>query len=339
MVIFPLFLKRFRRVVRMPLLKPAAASLSIITYGVFSEYLLQRGNPQSGIHSLFTSLWWVMQTVTTVGYGDTPVVGLYARINGIFIMVAGIGSVGFLLANLGSNLIDNRLARKLGEARTKMKQHIIICNFNDQAAEIAHDILEEDIPVLILSQTKPRIEDPNVDYVNGTSLNARDLERAGISRCKTAVILADRRNEGEEIAAVDAKTIVSISNIKKVNPLIYVIAELLSRDNEDAARNLGADEVIVKGNVSSLLISNAVLNPGISRIYSELLRTDGKMRFEEVSVDESFKGKAIREFHDYMEKTGRVVVALRRGDDLVIRPSLDSKLDYDFAILLSQNSQ
>jgi len=338
-VLFPLFLKRFRRVVRMPLLKPAAASLSIVTYGVFSEYLLQRGNPQSGIHSLFTSLWWVMQTVTTVGYGDTPVVGLYARINGIFIMVAGIGSVGFLLANLGSNLIDNRLARKLGEARTKMKQHIIICNFNDQAAEIAHDILDEDIPVLILSQTKPRFEDPNVDYVNGTSLNARDLERSGISKCKTAVILADRRSEGEELSAVDAKTIVSISNIKKVNPNIYVIAELLSRDNEDAARNLGADEIIVRGNISSLLISNAVLNPGISKIYGELLSKDGKMKFEEVSVDDSFKGRAIREFHDHMEKRGKVLVALRRGDHMVIRPPLDSKLDYDFAILISQSDQ
>ena len=232
MVLFPVFLKRFRRVVRMPLLKPAAASLSIIAYGVFSEYLLQRGNPQSGIHSLFTSLWWVMQTVTTVGYGDTPVVGLYARINGIFIMVAGIGSVGFLLANLGSNLIDNRLARKIGEARTRMKQHIIICNLNDQAAEVARDILKEDIPVLILSQTKPRIEDPNIDYVNGSSLNVADLDKAGITKCKTAIILADRKNEGEDVPAVDAKTIVSIANIKRINPQIYVIAELLSRDSQ-----------------------------------------------------------------------------------------------------------
>ena len=135
---------------------------------------------------------------------------------------------------------------------------------------------------------------------------------------------------------MDAKTIVSISNIKKVNPNIYVIAELLSRDNEDAARNLGADEIIVKGNVSSLLISNAVLNPGISKIYSELLRKDGKMRFEEVSVDDSFKGKTIREFHDNMERIGKVLIALRRGDQMVIRPPLDSKLDYDFAILISQ---
>jgi voltage-gated potassium channel len=332
-------MKRFRRVVRMPLLKPGAVSLSIIVYGVFSEYLLQRGDPQSGIHSLFTSLWWVMQTVTTVGYGDTPVVGLYARINGIFIMVAGIGSVGFLLANLGSNMIDNRLARKLGEARTKMKQHIIICNFNDQALEIAHDILEEEIPVLILSQTKPKLEDPNVDYVSGTSLNSRDLERAGISKCKTVVILADRRNEGEEIAAVDAKTIVSISNIKKANPQIYVIAELLSRDSEEAARNLGADEIIVKGNVSSLLISNAVLNPGISKVYSELLRPDGKMRFEEVPVDNSFKGKAVKEFHDYMERNGKVVVAFRKGDNIFLRSSLDSIMDFDFAILISQGKE
>lgn len=125
--------------------------------------------------------------------------GLYVRISGISIMMAGIRSVGFLFANLLSNFIDNRMARKLGEGRTERKQYIIICNFKDQATEIAHNIPDEEIPVLILSQTKPCIEDPHVDYVNITAINTKDLEGPGISKCKTAVILADRRNEGEEI--------------------------------------------------------------------------------------------------------------------------------------------
>ncbi|WP_393971096.1 hypothetical protein OXIME_001351 [Oxyplasma meridianum] len=60
--------------------------------------------------------------------------------------------------------------------------------------------------------------------MNSTARNTKDLEGPGISKCKTAAILADRRNECEEISALNAKTIVSIFNLKKVDRDVYLIA-------------------------------------------------------------------------------------------------------------------
>ena len=48
--------------------------LIVSTIGIwFFEYVLT-GNPDSTFNNLFSSLWWTVQTVTTLGYGDlTPI--------------------------------------------------------------------------------------------------------------------------------------------------------------------------------------------------------------------------------------------------------------------------
>jgi voltage-gated potassium channel len=336
-VLFPFIFKRFRKVVKIGIVRSVIVSVIILTYAVFSEYLLQYNNPASGIHSLFDSLWWVMQTVTTVGYGDTPVVGFYARLNGIFIMVAGIGSIGFILANLGVSIVNSQLARKLGQARTKMKEHVVICNYNDQASEIAEDIIAEGRSVLLLTNAKPKIEESNVDYVIGSCLVKEDLMKAGINKSDFVVILPDRRNESEDPAAIDAKSLVAAMTIKKINPDVYIVAELLQRASEIHAREIGVDEIVIRGNISSMLISNAILNPGVSKLYSELLSVNGKLKFNESAIGPEFLGKPFLELKEYMEKTGKIILALRKGDDLFFSPDPKSKIDANYAIFITSN--
>ena len=337
MVLFPFIFKRFRKVVKLGIVRAAIVSAIILTYAVFSEYLLQYNNPASGVHSLFDSLWWVMQTVTTVGYGDTPIVGFYARLNGMFIMVAGIGSIGFILANLGVSIVDSQLARRLGQAKTKMKQHIVICNYNDQASEIAEDIISEGRSVLLLTNTKPKIEESNVEYVIGSCLVKEDLMKAGINKSDFVVILPDRRNESEDPAAVDAKSLVAAMTVRKINPDAYIIAELLQRASEIHAIEIGVDEIVIRGNISSMLISNAILNPGVSKLYSELLSVNGKLKFNESAIESNFLGKPFLEFKEYMEKAGKIILALRKGDDLLFSPDPDSKIDANYTIFISSN--
>lgn len=339
MALFPFFIRRFRKVVKIGFVRSFLVVAIILTYAVFSEYLLQHNNPSSGIHTLFESLWWTMQTVTTVGYGDTPVVGFFGRLNAIFIMIAGIGSIGFVLANLGIEIVDLHVARKLGQARTRMKKHVVICNYNDQAVEIAQDILKEGHPVLLLGGSKPKLEDSNIDFVVGSSLVAEDLLKAGIDRCDVAVILPDRKSESEDPAAVDAKTLVASLTIKKTNPDVYVIAELLQRSSEGHARELGVDEVVIRGNVSSMLISNAVINPGVSKLVSELFSPNGKIKFSEIAIGPEFIGKSFQELKSWVEKSGNMVVALRKGDELIMNPEHKQHIDASHAIVLSPNKE
>ena len=96
-MISPIYLKKLRKFLRKNLIRLVALATSVITYGTISEYLLERNAPGTGVKSLFDSLWFVMQTITTVGYGDTPVVTLWGRANALVLMVFGIGIIGFLV--------------------------------------------------------------------------------------------------------------------------------------------------------------------------------------------------------------------------------------------------
>jgi voltage-gated potassium channel len=75
-----------------------------------------------------------------VGYGDVTIVGFYGKLNAILIMIFGVWSFSLLLVTIGAELIDAKLPSRLGQVRTKMKDHIIIYNYSDKEADIIEHI-------------------------------------------------------------------------------------------------------------------------------------------------------------------------------------------------------
>lgn len=60
--------------------------------------------PGASIHTTSDGLWWSIQTLTTVGYGDvTPVTDL-GRILGVFMQVLGAVMFGTLIALISSSM-------------------------------------------------------------------------------------------------------------------------------------------------------------------------------------------------------------------------------------------
>lgn len=66
----------------------------------------ERGAPEANITSFADACWWVLTTITTVGYGDHyPVTGT-GRLVAIGLMLAGIALLGVVTASLASWLIE-----------------------------------------------------------------------------------------------------------------------------------------------------------------------------------------------------------------------------------------
>ncbi|HGF7917185.1 TPA: potassium channel family protein, partial [Enterococcus faecium] len=45
-------------------------------------------------------IWWTMQTVTTVGYGDIEITSKFGRIIGIVLMILGVSLISILTSNI-----------------------------------------------------------------------------------------------------------------------------------------------------------------------------------------------------------------------------------------------
>jgi voltage-gated potassium channel len=64
-------------------------------------------------YDLGTSLWWAVQTVTTVGYGDVVPEQTTGRLIGTVIMVTGIGFIAVMTAGVTASLIEQARRRQL----------------------------------------------------------------------------------------------------------------------------------------------------------------------------------------------------------------------------------
>ena len=69
-------------------------------------------NDQPDSYQYIVSVYWALQTLTTVGYGDVTPRSVYEKIAGLIWMIIGVGFYAFTIGNLASifNDIDIRAA-------------------------------------------------------------------------------------------------------------------------------------------------------------------------------------------------------------------------------------
>jgi voltage-gated potassium channel len=335
-IIFVFALKKFRVFLRQNLVRVSILLIGILVYGTFSEYILESPASGSGIYTLFDSFWFIVQTITTVGYGETPVITFWGRINAIIIMFAGIGMLGFFTAGIASEFIEYSLSRKSGERRVKMKHHVVLCNWNPIAEEIVHEILDEGVEIVILA---PLDKNPinAAEFVRGTSLHIADLEKVSIVNALAVIILAEGMADGDLASAIDAKSILSIMNVKKLNPSVHVVVELLKSDSIDNAKRIGADEIVVWGDITAKILARGVIDPGTIDIIDTILTAKSGEEIFEDSIPLNLEGHRYKELIQIMLEKNALPIAVRGKNDLKVNPPQDYIMDRESVVYIARS--
>lgn len=325
MIPFALFTAKLKRLLAQNIAFVTFFLVGVVAYGTTSEYLLERGAPGSGVRSLFDSLWFVMQTITTVGYGDTPVVTFWGRVNAMALMFVGIGILGLFTASVASVLIDRAARRRMGERSTRLKGHVVICNWNAIAEQLVREIVKEKPDVALLAKLE-KIPVSGVEFVSGTCLHVEDLKRAGVQHAGSVIILSETIADGDLASGVDAKTILGIMNVKKLNRDVHVVVELLKADSLENAKLAGANEIVVRGTVSAKLLSRGALDPGTIDIVETMLTAESGEEIFEDAIPDWAVGKTYWELVKYYSERSATSIALRGSEGLKVNPPKDTVL-------------
>ncbi|NYB53004.1 MAG: potassium channel family protein [Methanobacteriaceae archaeon] len=72
------------------------------------------------VDSFDDALWYLITTITTVGYGDITPSTLQGRLIGFFMMITGIGFVSFLTAAIASRFVETTEKREFQEIDEKL---------------------------------------------------------------------------------------------------------------------------------------------------------------------------------------------------------------------------
>jgi voltage-gated potassium channel len=77
-----------------------ATSIVVVGGGVLIRLVDHREYP-----NVWVGMWWALQTVTTVGYGDVTPKELSGRVIGVFVMLQGIAFLAIITAAITSTFI------------------------------------------------------------------------------------------------------------------------------------------------------------------------------------------------------------------------------------------
>jgi voltage-gated potassium channel len=108
--------RRMSRFLREPVSVRNAASVIAVstTCVVLASGVLMRVLDPSEYPSIGRGLWWAMQTVTTVGYGDVTPEHTSGRLVGVVVMLWGIAFVSILVAAITSTFVARAERERAG---------------------------------------------------------------------------------------------------------------------------------------------------------------------------------------------------------------------------------
>ena len=287
-----------------------------------------RKNPD--VEAPYSAFIWMWRTLSEQA-SPYPIRTIGGAIVYNVVFLVGVGLIAVATAAIVSNLI--RRTRGMGE--TRMSGHVLICGWNAKGAGILAELASQEggrRPVVILADLDRAPEAMHgAVFVHGDPSHREDLGRAGLQRAATAVVLADDTRGPRSPRDIDGKTLLTTLAVEAINPTCYTCVEVLLPEDVEHFRRTKADELIVSGEVTGLLLASAASDHGMSRVVSDLLTRNperGPDNMLTVDVPRSMVGTS---FLDVLTEVkvgwGATVVAVSGdGADIEVNPAVDRKL-------------
>lgn len=143
--------------------------LSVLVFGTFTIMLVEGLSP-------FDSLYFVVVTIATVGYGDITPSGIYGRAATIIIIIAGVGTFVAVFADV----VENLLSREEQRSRRKKINMIIGLFFSEFGTEMLRR----------LSTGDPCIRDIRKEFLVSAAWSPSDFERLKTRLCTLEYCIA-----------------------------------------------------------------------------------------------------------------------------------------------------
>jgi Trk K+ transport system NAD-binding subunit len=277
--------------------------------------------------SIFASIEFVVQTMTTTGYGQDA--GLWSHpLMFLFVATVQLSGIGLGFFTLRVIIIPLFTDAEIDlDARlTPKRDHVVVCEYRRDSSVLLDEFDELDVDYVLLSSSEAdarRLSDQGYAAIDGSPQDASALERASVRDAR--VVVAD---------AGDAN-VNAILTVQSVAPDVDIVALADDGEMRDVLRTAGADSVLSPHGLlgrrlgekavsafSSELIDTVDLGPGVEVMELPLLHGSPLL------------GTRIRN-SGIRERTGATVVGAWIDGELQLPPDPDAVLRANTVLLAS----
>ena len=247
--------------------------------------------------SMIDTIYYLVTTSTTVGYGDISPTTDLGKLLGILYMVISITALGVLIGVVGDRLLKFGEKVKKGLIMVTKKVDLLIVGYPSE--EKIKDLIEqlnqdEDYSgkhIVLVSKTlaeKPLwFADYNMDFIAGLGSDEEVLLRANIMNVDKALILAA---DGEDIRSDDFSSS-TVSVIESMNTNVHTIVEKVRKS---PALFIAANADVITNVSSANLLAQEILN-------------EGAIEFEKAIFDNDIEGTQYNAYYNGKNKSWKEI--------------------------------
>ncbi|XP_043234368.1 calcium-activated potassium channel slowpoke-like isoform X12 [Amphibalanus amphitrite] len=245
---------------------------------------IEFNNPQQ--LSYWTCVYFLIVTMSTVGYGDVFCKTVLGRTFLVFFLLVGLALFASSIPEI-FDILGRRTKYAGSYKREHGKRHIVVCGHitYESVSHFLKDFLHEDredvdVEVVFLHSSKPELRLEHlllrhrVTYLTGTPMNVNDLRRVKIHDADACLVLANKYCQDPD--AEDAANIMRVISIKNYSDDIRIIIQLMQYHNKAYLLNIPSwdwkrgDDVICLAELKLGFIAQSCLAPGFSTMMANL---------------------------------------------------------------------
>lgn len=287
-----------------------SAVLLFYTIIVLALHYLEHDVPNSEMATWQDALWYVVATITTIGYGDVVPVTYAGRTIGFIVMLSSLGIYGLVISQITNFMNTVREQRELGLNGTDFENHVVIIGWNDFGKSVISHLVAAGKHVAIITKDRSSIDSIR-EYYNSEQVftlyadyaNYEMLEKANIR--KASIVFVNMNDDTEKL--------VYVINLKKHFADLNYVVTLDNGNLKNTFQNAGVTYTICKNEISAKLMASYIFEPDVALFSEEILayaqsEADYDIKQMKIPAGNSFVGSFYDKAYFDLKKSCNVIL-------------------------------
>jgi voltage-gated potassium channel len=231
-------------------------------------HAIESGVPGSEMVSWQDALWYVVATITTVGYGDVYPITYNGRMLGFLTMLSSLGVYGFIIGQIASFMSTLKEQRALGLNGTDFKNHVVIIGWNEFGHSVMEHLIAAGKKVAVITRERSSIDSIrefyNSDQVYTLYTDFNNYEMLEKANIREASIVFVNLND-------DTEKLVYVINLKKKFDKLNYVVTLDNGNLKGTFINAGVTYTICKNEISAKLMASYIYEPDVALFSEEII--------------------------------------------------------------------
>lgn len=269
------------------------------------------------------ALYMSVITTTTVGFTEIHGLSDGGRIFTMCLIFLSFGTFAYAVTSLTKYIIGGEykyfvLEFRFNKRLQKMNNHVIICGFGRVGRQVAEDLLIQNIPVIVIENSKEIIEktihSKNFLMLEGDASQDETILKAKIETAKAFISCLPK----------DSDNLYAVLACKELRKDIVVISRASSHHAISKLKIAGANNVIMPDVIGGSHIASLISKPDVME-FMENIHAQGieGVNIESIAFNElpkEFQNKTIKQL-EAKRLTGVTIIGYKTPDgEYIINP-------------------